>query len=433
MKTMRNQWLFCLATAVLSACSNEGGAVTDVDMGGLPDAGQHDGATSMDMDAPVDAQVDADGSAPADARVDAALVPLAMDDLGTAYVDAYCHLIFTCSTDAVGEAALVLALAGDESTCRSRLGRLLLTDRVLGLPQQLRGVTEGTLTYDALAARACIESLDCNVFASGSPTIATCTNIFNGTVESGGDCNADFVCAGDNASCVSASHTCPGTCGAALVLGSECVRDSQCAADADGASVRCRYNGGSSSVCTRVLFDTVGSGANCDATTGDNTITFHRCADGYYCDQSGDAPVCAAVSASGGACTSLAACPHGEFCNDGTCGPFTGIATTVGADCSTSICSPFYDLGCDAETSTCVTIGDGSVGTRCTSSEFSFPCDPGLYCDDNTSLCATQKMLGDACSASEECVSGLCATSATTLGVADAGMPTMSCQANCTL
>lgn len=457
MKTMRNLMLIIAATAALTACGNDGGVVTDVDMGASADAGNHDGSTPTDMGSPTDMGVPVDGNVPTDGSTDASVEvdgdvldggevvdgdvdadvdggagPIAIEDVADSYVAAYCHLLFSCSTESIGEAAFVLAFASDEATCRSRLGRLLLGDSGPdSLPAQIRGVSEGTLTFDGDAARDCLGSLDCTVF-DGSPASGACDHVFNGTVAAGDSCNSDLECAGDDVSCISASHTCPGTCGPAIAIGEECQRDSQCAADPGGAQVRCTSDDGPS-LCMRVLYETVALGADCSASFADNTITNHVCMEGTFCDTSGVTPMCAAISESGGSCVDFGACPRGEFCNDGTCGPVTGIATTVGADCSESLCNPFLDLGCDEETSMCIALGDGSVGTACMTSGFTLPCNPGLYCDEGTGLCATRKVDGSSCLSGDECVTDFCAPSITVGGPTDAGEPTMVCQANCTL
>lgn len=72
-----------------------------------------------------------------------------------------------------------------------------------------------------------------------------------------------------------------------------------------------------------------------------------------------------------------------------------------------TFCDPFEHLECTSDAvGACELLGDGSADSPC-DDHFAF-CDPGLYCDDTTSVCTPLEPEGAPCDSSEKCESGRC-------------------------
>lgn len=403
--------LSCSVLLLLSGCGNDGNTnVTNTDGGA--DSGSHDGSIVTDSGTPTD------GGTPVDMDVDAGPVALTLEEVPDAYVQAYCSLLFSCPASALGggEGSIIQLLAMDETTCRASLGRLLFSDDGSGsLSAQLAGVDAGTLTFDGLAARECVTSLGCEIFNSGPSRTGACEHVFNGTVASGDACSSHSECAGDDVRCVPGDGgVCPGTCGAAIAIGDPCRNNDECTTVGGTLNSVCTYSEAlSTSICADTATVVAALGEPCSTTVVGTTQTRYVCAAGLFCDSHLDGPaVCAAIAASGGACTDTSGCPDGEWCTDGTCSAPPTIPSTVGEACGTTevpFCNPFTNVYCSTETSLCVATGDGSLGTTCFTEGFSLPCNPGLYCD-GTNTCADRKADGMSCSSGEECESNNCAS-----------------------
>jgi hypothetical protein len=59
---------------------------------------------------------------------------------------------------------------------------------------------------------------------------------------------------------------------------------------------------------------------------------------------------------------------------------------------------------------TCVTIGDGAMGSRCTPGNdlLATTCDDGLRCDATSRRCVPRNGAGEACTRDTDCLPGEC-------------------------
>ena len=139
--------------------------------------------------------------------------PAGVDNFFTQYGAAICSRLFTCplpNDDDLG----VRNVFGTEEYC-NQVGPELLR-RGSGLADLFTTVAAGTMHFDGARASACFAALR----ACGAPLnltqIASCREMFDGAVPTGGACFVDQDCAGD-AYCATPidagfQRTCPGSC-----------------------------------------------------------------------------------------------------------------------------------------------------------------------------------------------------------------------------
>lgn len=351
-------------------------------------------------------------------------------------------------------------LSGPGSSDLSILGQIFLggaditecTERAttfleqLALAPAIEAVTNGAATYDAAAARTCLNSLreaeGCDLFeASCFETLIT------GATEEGepckfydGDdyCEAGTECTGDNVGAICGD----GVCVARAGLGEACTQDGDCLAPPERANAygwsRCQTNGpgpAASMECTHYYtIRTAEAGASCNAphtAESTNVYTTADCVDGAYCnDGTCAAEVYAALNeACEGASDDELECEPGLVCV-GVCKPLTFVST-VGADCgdigtSVALCDPAAGVVCqvdfDTFEGTCLAIGDGTTGSVCAMGIGQVlgtsACDSTSYCPDFTdgvpvaAECVAKKANGARCEDSIECSSGACISNA---------------------
>ncbi|MDH5493495.1 MAG: hypothetical protein OEY14_16190 [Myxococcales bacterium] len=327
----------------------------------------------------------------------------ALEEIPAVYATAACDKFETC-VPVFGP----IFLGG--GTCQDRIQRML-EDSLLPLWEA--GVVAGTILYDGTLVADCIAAIDaggCEIFDSGPP--AACQAVFGGTVAPGGACVSSAECEGDRICRTDAM--CPGLCADRAIEGESCVDSESCSAglicsnmdvcttpalvgeSCNGPSgppcqspARCEESSPDGSGVRVSIADglTEALGAPCDLEAG------LLCQEGLFCvlesldPATGASFVCAAASASAGACNAGLPdpCPVTEFCNaNPTAGTITGTCTPLpvaGEDCAPSI-----------------------LGDRCAAEH---------VCTD-LGTCAAMERLGGACSQDEicyngNCVSGVCA------------------------
>lgn len=257
-------------------------------------------------------------------------------------------------------------------------------------------VANGTVKYDGEKAQSCLDALggsSCDVSQKDNRvTPQDCIDAIKGTVADGGSCKND-------GQCISQSCNVPTNCGQACCAGT----------------------------CDPTPPKAVAIGQSCATAP---------CVDGAYCDTSA---TCAALVASGAACTGDDMCAYGTVCAGATGSTTCVAAPKAGDTCLTRVsggnkcvqtglacdatnhcikllasgatCDPQAalcqeDLACDPTAMTCG--GLPGNGQPCPG----FECSPGNYCQVdaqfNPTTCAPLKDDNAACQQSFECKSGSC-------------------------
>lgn len=266
------------------------------------------------------------------------------------------------------ELAVRCGLMPDQATC------LDVSSPGIDTLQLLADVVYGTVTYDAAAARTCVEAFrgaGCDTLASSRKALEqACANVFKGTVAEGGACVVDDECSGDARCdlemCMGGGACCLGKCApkpARVSLGGDCAMDpceesAYCDSEDDGM-------GNVTATCEK----RVDNGQPCKDADG--------CLDGLGCDTSG-----------GGTCYKLS--KEGEPCNANlksqVCLRIDNWCHDVDKKCSKlpaagEPCTPdnkcLASAHCDAGTCKARLL----EGAECTQMEGSIPCLGSLKCE----------------------------------------------------
>ncbi|MCC6528358.1 MAG: hypothetical protein IT373_37280 [Polyangiaceae bacterium] len=194
---------------------------------------------------------------------------------------------------------------------------------------------------------------------------------------------------------------------------------SLCAVGVAAAAASCSDDNGFTSTATTATTTTTtstatGGAGGGGAGGGPSTCTSDaQCATGDICEQHLCVP----------GCTSEQDCTGGETCNQYHCVPASCAdgsldGSETGVDCGGPDCIPCgVGLGCtaalDCTTLFCEPTGTGGAGGApsagvCAPCQASADCDgaPGTYCVQG--WCVLQKLVGEACTAHEQCASGFC-------------------------
>jgi hypothetical protein len=271
--------------------------------------------------------------------------------------------------DAQCEFAVRCQLIEDAQTCRAVTG---FTGNVF--ETIIAGVDDGTIDYDADAARECVDAFaDRSCEFPGFHDSNPCDDVFDGTVAAGGACFVDEECANDGncrptqTGCDRDIACCPGTCEAVPAL--------------------------------------VAIGGTCDATSS--------CVDTAYCKRPMGQPTgtCTALIAEGAACDELDACADPMFCDLLGGGSMTCKRPAAsGATCSRMHLVPCLDIRdyCDATALVCVRrVGVGescSAGTPCVG----YASCQAMSCVADLEVGAACMANGADCAGSLACVNGTC-------------------------
>jgi hypothetical protein len=302
---------------------------------------------------------------------------VALDDLVTQVTAAGCAAYVRCRL--VSDLALCQAVYGPGIYGRSQFndfGAAVATAKA------------GKATYDAAAARACLDGIlqrDCA--ATTDP--AACDRVFTGTLADGARCITDVACRPGSfcANPTDPNAPCDGVCTQA---GTGCNKDSECP---------------SGKVCDQSLGSSMSFGG-CVApiapgAAGQPCGTNNQCTAGLFCSLDG---ICSTPAPAGQTCTGARngfpcagglACVPSDSGTTLTCLPIAaeGEACTASAQCGGSLTS----LACDPTAHVCVKL---PASGPCLGTGF-FACDMlTSFCDRTaaTPTCKPFAGLGETCS-----------------------------------
>ncbi len=307
-----------------------------------------------------------------------------------------------------------------------------------------------------------------DAFGGGHYLIEPCGSVLTGNVAVGESCQISEECVRDAYCKPGAANACAGVCAQRLAPGTACspgrdlcAVDLTCKDDGTGTFV-CVENAGEGALCQRVVGPHCKSGLVCSgsgrcvtpAAAGGACADVSECQSGLTCPAGSCAPpvsvgeACGAGLAAcgpclrcqnaseveagtqttcvpaevGAACRTSADCPLNAFCSDGTCAlkPRNGEACFV---------PPFEDgsLPTEADRGNCLyndafcrraepASPDGTcapaaaaLGEACSNGPAvdKAGCAQGLFCSDTTSTCVALLAGGEACTAPEQCATGL--------------------------
>ncbi|HJL14102.1 MAG TPA: hypothetical protein RMH99_00530 [Sandaracinaceae bacterium LLY-WYZ-13_1] len=412
-------WIALLALAI-TACDEE--SPPDDDAGSPVDAGGMDAGPGDEDGGPgEDAGPVADAAPDASDPPDGGPTGPTLADFREGYRQAACELLVECESK-LGPLGLLT-----ERVCHPAEGMVFdgLNDSVAG----------GTVTYDPVAARTCLDdfgALGCaDLFSLESPFDMLCRDVFTPTVAAGDPCARDEECV--DGRCV-VEATCPGTCVALAEAGMGCDDDDECAEGLACVGGSCEARRGEGGSCAGDDDDCM-AGLYCEAgtcatrpTEGDpceRPVGVSECADALVCTGPEGSRTCATGAADGASCDADTPCAPGLRCNDGSNTCIRIVA--AGGACSASRQCPFY-FWCDGgtcvplptagescslapscvqgqcESGTCERRADGETCRGSFVAPFG-DCDAGLYCDSGT--CTATSSDGASCTDDDECGDGM--------------------------
>lgn len=329
--------------------------------------------------------------------------PIPLVSFEDEYVAKLCSLYFSCS----GLAGDLTRYVHDEAHCRQHIsldsiGYTRLTT------QDLHRAQNGELTYDASEARACVDSMDCQI-GSWLPRTTACDRVLRGGAQLGDACSRTHDCEGKDVVCGPGGTVCGGICQAAPEIGERC--------GGGGCTTR---EGTISSICTpqdvcaEYEERTVAEGEPCGAAVGGSLLTRSICESGTICQRSenGDATVCVRMPTLGEACNAVPCvtpyqCSGSHICEAST-------IQRVGDPCdgpgywglSGRHCNRYDGLQCNSQ-STCEPYsGSAEAGESCGLADYQRPCVDTAYCDQGR--CYAKSANGGYCNNPTSCLSGYC-------------------------
>jgi hypothetical protein len=277
-------------------------------------------------------------------------------------------------------------------------------------------VSSGSVSYDPVAASACLDELP--VLPCWQNDGSDCSKVFTGTIPEGGACFPAFgieECVSGTRCVVSVQ--CPGVCTGYAQLGETCDMDDTSSTFC-GAGLTCAP--GSNPQCVAAPVPTPGLGTPCSwfydcqmsnvtlACEGPNGPINTSTPDGTCQPPRDDGPClspsdCRSYVCVGGNCmppkvTGDACTPGMRECGPGTyCGSASACALlpTVGQSCAGSAAEGpgCLDVPCDPVSLTCVPFG--KLGDSCQT----VPCSIELSCDSTSLTCVPSCIRGSACGA----------------------------------
>ena len=337
--------------------------------------------------------------------------PVGFDAFARESISAYCWQIAHCpiaDDDAIGNQLLFTPPSA--VSCERYL------ESVWRLEPTSAAIAAGRARFDPAAARRCLDVLgsSCAGFDRSRALVGDCRAALQGLQPIGGPCSITSEC-GDDGRCELAAGAGCGTCRARAALGAACQSDVECTERAAGGGGgwclgnRCVEVNGATSAAV---------GLPCGLTSVvQNRVTYTSCAAELFCSTSSRdemgfclAPIAPNLACGGGdtPCMGLNVC--GDAPGGSVCSPVT-VRTQPGQSCDERtyvVCNPLLRLRCAS--GLCVSIGDGTEGAACRTSDFSnLDCNPGLYCDRTLTRCARTKPDGATCTESGECTTRTCA------------------------
>lgn len=369
------------------------------------DGGMGDGGTDFDGGVVADGSIETNCVDHAGGTVASTLT---VEAFQAAYLASICDTVFACPEYGDDFTFLRGALV-DAATCVTDMGVYFEDDATA----VRAAITAGDVVYDAAAAADCIEALGAcalwftDVYDDDVTRIPACAGVFVGQLGEKDACSLDAAC-GPGLHCVRGTSGCDGSCEADASEGGECLDSSEC-----GPGQICSYD--ANDTCARVsVAYACGMGSACGTTTTGTAAAVTICPPGLACIDGS----CSPPFAIGAECDDAydAPCVAGYECLPDGLGANRCIAVsttaTEGATCGFEVDASIY---CDARADLfCSDLGECTAfgtkdGDACDPYfDFGTTCSAGLYCDYDTSLCAAEKGVGDACSDDGECASHSC-------------------------
>ncbi|MFO0625278.1 MAG: hypothetical protein U0325_06625 [Polyangiales bacterium] len=357
---------------------------------------------------PADAAgIDVVPGADASPGVDAGGAAVPLDQLFGQLTLAACEALLRCPN---GNDSTARLLFGEPTACARVIQRLGSAD----LDDLQRGVREGRVRYDGVAAARCIASLRarCDVNLS---VAELCGDVFQGTVAPNGQCFRHEECAADHY-CRSDARTCPGVCTPRRAPGMPCDGAQQCVGSGSAPGV-CLIDSAAASVrCVRVTAQanaTEGMPCGVVVPPGQSDGARVTCAAGLYCRTVAPAQegTCQRPLPANAPCRTGDVCEGMNVCAGAMCRPVT-LVSAAGVACDPGalrVCNPLENLSCTM--GACVSNGTRGEGSACATGDIveTFSCDPGLFCDPTSRRCTRQLAAGMACTSERMCASGECA------------------------
>jgi hypothetical protein len=272
--------------------------------------------------APHDAEVDAsgvvvggdagsdgsDGSASAQGSA-APTAGAALDDAGRSELRAFCNDAYSADSERNKAQCSPVDFGVTQGVARAA-GNLCFSDLA-------PVVARGRATFDAAAARACVDMLRARPLAQASEADTfflrpPCDRVLVGAGKPGQPCRASVEC-GEGLACVGYGPRTDGACARPPAVGQPCS--------------------------TQVVGAVINQAAS--------AVRHPACARGAWCDGA----VCRVRAAAGSGCSDTSSCAEGLACVKGRCGPLlrTGGSCMKSADCA-------FGLWCDRT-------GDGGAGS----------------------------------------------------------------------
>ena len=318
-------------------------------------------------------------------------------EIGAKYTTVYCSTLTKCFGPMFDE-----AVTGVD--CETMLGPQIEDGMLVPVED---AIDAGRVIYHGDKVEAClaaVATLGCDAMVQRGPE--ACEDVFEGTVEAGGDCELDAECVGKQV--CKAIGSCPGTCSARQKAGEACGDDDHCedglvcgenSKKCETPSKKGEACGGDNPDCmagylclgenedtnqpgTCDLWDDVlkgKAGDTCNLEEGPWCESGNACSVVDIVAGSGATWECVATAASGAACNFgfPSACPAGEYCD--------------------------ADIGSGQYEGTCKALP--SAGDPCNT--VGYPnCAPYLTCDNGT--CRKVERIGGSCTSNSTCASGNC-------------------------
>lgn len=410
-----------ITAGLLGACDDERKGTTGGGGGGGGDdsSSEADGGTDSDASSGAGQPASSGGSGSnAASGSGGSSAPGDLGDLDffwAAMAEGYCARLYRCweGSDDFMSARWLLETP---ASCEAQFARL---NSELASRRDTRAQLEsGNLRYVPSMAEQCLEELSaCN--GPSSLSSGSCREVFDGQVETGGDCNRDEDCAGD-AYC-DAALACPGQCQPRKASGELCGYAKECAYTT--GVVLCDPDAMPAPVC-RTLEPAATKSREGEPCTREHSgsASLMLCEDDLWCGADPAAPSlatgkCMTPIPVQGTCTD-----SDDVCSEGLCAPENGMCVNytllkqAGDTCDKAqflICDPRLGLKC-SDQNVCEASGDGSEGSVCFPGDFQRGCDAELHCliDDTLGhgTCQPRLPAGSSCQFGPSCESGSCET-----------------------
>lgn len=332
--------------------------------------------------------------------------PITVDTVALEYGKAFCAQMVACAAPGNEDMSLFAMFAeAAPDACAEVASRIV--------PAHFNeDLAAGRVVMDGAKLRTCFDTVS-NTCGADPNNVPVCREALVGTVQTGGSCVDELVCAGDAFCNRDGDWKCPGTCQPRVARGEACTSYEECSQLA--GPTECDYE---NDVCKAVPGPVaVAAGAECGWLMVDGSYVQHTCPSGHSCAYGEEGKsICAPVIPNGSSCEGIGDCVFGSVCQNRGDGPKchpVGMAMTAGAACNEQgeaaepivICNRLLGLYC--KDGACVAT-DGKNGSVCDEENY-LNCNAGLFCDSEDSMtCKQLKPDNSACGYDYECQSDYC-------------------------